>query len=167
MKTEGGNTSNALLGVLSLRSMSGYDMRRMISESIGYFWSESFGQIYPNLKKLAAAGLVAKTTERQEGKPDRHVYSLTEAGRKQLREWLQLPVVPEVRRDELLLKLFFGRHARPGVSRKHVEAKLEAELKRIKTYAAIAEQLRRDMGASPHLPYCLITLNRGRHSALA
>ena len=167
MKIEGGNTSNALLGVLSLRPMSGYDMRRLISESIGHFWSESYGQIYPGLKTLAAAGLVKKMTERQKGKPDRHVYSLTESGRRHLREWLQMPPTPEVRRDELLLKLFFGRHVKPGISREHVEAKLTAELNRIKTYAAMAKQLRRERAGDPQLPYCMITLNRGLHGARA
>ena len=50
MKMEGGATPNALLGLLSLRPMSGYDIRQVISESIGYFWSESYGQIYPGLE---------------------------------------------------------------------------------------------------------------------
>ena len=79
-----GATPNALLGLLSLEPMSGYDIRQMISRSIGYFWSESYGQIYPGLKRLAADGLVEKKTERRKGSPDRHVYSLTAAGRKQL-----------------------------------------------------------------------------------
>ncbi len=68
MKMEGGATPNALLGLLSLGPMSGYDIRQLISQSIGYFWSESYGQIYPGLKRLAAAGLVEKKTQRQKGK---------------------------------------------------------------------------------------------------
>ena len=103
-----GATPNALLGLLSLGPMSGYDIRQLIPRSIGHFWSESYGQIYPGLKRLAAAGLVAKKTERKKGSPDRHVYSLTADGREQLRRWLKLPVAEEVPRNELLLKLFFG-----------------------------------------------------------
>ena len=60
MKLEGGSTPNALLGLLSLGPMSGYDIRQLIPRSIGYFWNESYGQIYPGLKRLAAAGLVEK-----------------------------------------------------------------------------------------------------------
>ena len=57
---------------------------QLIPESIGHFWSESYGQIYPGLKRLAADGLVEKKTERQKGRPDRHLYSLTEEGREEL-----------------------------------------------------------------------------------
>ena len=71
MKMEGGATPNALLGLLSLGPMSGYDIRQLIPQSIGHFWSESYGQIYPGLKRLAAAGLVEKKTERKKGSPDR------------------------------------------------------------------------------------------------
>src|SRR5277367_6833605 len=110
---ENGTTANALLGLLSIKPMSGYDVRQLIPESIGHFWRESYGQIYPALKRLAAAGLVTRRTERQKGRPDRNVYSLTAAGRKQLRDWLGTPAAQAVPRDELLLKLFFGAHAKP------------------------------------------------------
>src|ERR1700722_14027305 len=110
MKIEGGASHNALLGLLTMKPMSGYDIKALIPQSIGNFWSESYGQIYPSLKRLAETGLVEKKTQRQKGKPDRHVYSLTEDGRARLRDWLKLPVVAEVPRHELLLKLFFGAH---------------------------------------------------------
>ena len=67
-KMEGGATPNALLGLLSLGPMSGYDIRQLIPRSIGHFWSESYGQIYPGLKRLSAAGFVEKKTERQKRK---------------------------------------------------------------------------------------------------
>src|ERR1700761_1644592 len=91
MASEGGATPNALLGLLSLGPMSGYDIRQLIPQSIGHFWSESYGQIYPALKALTTEGLVTKKTERKKGRPDRNIYSLTEAGRKQLTEWLAIP----------------------------------------------------------------------------
>ena len=47
-------TAEALLGMLSLGPMSGYEIRQPIEESIGNFWRESFGQIYPTLKRLVA-----------------------------------------------------------------------------------------------------------------
>src|SRR5258708_36444330 len=99
----GGTTPNALLGLLSLGSMSGYDIRQLIPRSIGHFWSESYGQIYPGLKRLAEAGLAAKKTKRKKGTLDRYVYSLTAEGREQLRSWLKLPVAEAVPRNELLL----------------------------------------------------------------
>src|SRR5580700_9952877 len=99
MKIGGGATPSALLGLLSLGPMSGYDIRQLIQQSIGHFWSESYGQIYPGLKRLEAVGLVAKKTERKHGSPDRYVYSLTADGRDRLREWLKLPVAEEVPRN--------------------------------------------------------------------
>jgi PadR family transcriptional regulator, regulatory protein AphA len=50
----------AILGMLSLRPMSGYDTRKTVQESIRFFWSESYGQIYPALKRLEAQKLVER-----------------------------------------------------------------------------------------------------------
>ena len=102
------SSSQALLGLLTIEPMSGYDLGLNVRASVGHIWSESYGQIYPNLKKLAAAGLVSAKTERGKGRPDRNVYSLTEKGREQLVEWLLTPPQPEIPRNEMLLKLFFG-----------------------------------------------------------
>jgi DNA-binding PadR family transcriptional regulator len=88
--------------------MSGYDLGLTIRGSVGHFWNESYGQIYPNLKKLAGDGFVSSKSERQKGKPDRQVYSITKKGRERLARWLAVPPQPEVPRNELLLKLFFG-----------------------------------------------------------
>ena len=96
------------MGLLAIEPMSGYDLGLTIRGSIGHFWNESYGQIYPNLKKLAGGGFVNCRTQRQKGKPDRRIYSITEKGRERLTEWLAVPPQPEVPRNELLLKLFFG-----------------------------------------------------------
>src|SRR6266567_1051182 len=110
MKMDGGTTPNALLGLLSLGSMSGYDIRRLIPRSIGHFWSESYGQIYPGLKRLAVVGLVEKKTQRQKGKPDRHVYSLTPEGRAHLQEKLKMNEASDPQLPYWLMTLNFGRH---------------------------------------------------------
>jgi PadR family transcriptional regulator, regulatory protein AphA len=167
MRMKGGSTPNALLGLLSLGPMSGYDIRQLIPQSIGHFWSESYGQIYPGLKRLTTAGLVEKKTERRKGSPDRHLYSLTVAGREQLRQWLKLPVADEVPRSELLLKLFFGTHVSADVNREHVLAYLQKHEKALKTYAVMAKALRKGEANDPQLPYWLMTLNMGRHRSAA
>lgn len=97
-----------LLGLLAIEPMTGYDLGLTIRASVGHFWNESYGQIYPNLKKLAGGGLVTCRTARQNGKPDRRIYTITEKGRRRLTEWLAVPPQPEIPRNELLLKLFFG-----------------------------------------------------------
>jgi PadR family transcriptional regulator, regulatory protein AphA len=169
MRFEGGTTTpNALLGLLSLGPMSGYDVRQLIPRSIGHFWSESYGQIYPGLKRLETGGLAEKKTERKKGRPDRHLYSITTAGRKQLQHWLKLPVTEvEVPRNEMLLKLFFGANVSLDVSRAHVEANLELHQKELKLFRAMARTLRKEEAHDPQLPFWLMTLNRGRHRATA
>jgi DNA-binding PadR family transcriptional regulator len=102
------SSTQALLGLLSIEPMSGYDLGQNIRASIGHIWSESYGQIYPNLKKLAAAGFVSAREAHQKGKPSRHIYSITQKGREELNAWLGIPPQPEIPRNELLLKLFFG-----------------------------------------------------------
>jgi PadR family transcriptional regulator, regulatory protein AphA len=167
MKMDGGATPNALLGLLSMGPMSGYDIRQLIPKSIGHFWSESYGQIYPGLKRLTAAGLVAKRTERRKGSPDRHVYSLTAEGRERLRQWLKLPVVEVVPRNELLLKLFFGDEVSPRICREHVETYLELHRGRLQRYGAVAKSLRKECGDDARLPFWLMTLSMGRHQSAA
>jgi DNA-binding PadR family transcriptional regulator len=116
-----------LLGLLTIAPMSGYDLGQAIRTSVGFFWNESYGQIYPNLKMLAAKGLVTAKTEQQIGKPERHVYSITKKGRKRLAAWLEVVPQPEIPRNELLLKLFFGAQISPEISIQHVERMVESE----------------------------------------
>ena len=114
-----------LLGLLTIEPMSGYDLGQSIRATVGQFWSESYGQIYPNLKKLESKGYVRCRNERQKGKPDRRIYSITTKGRERLREWLAVPPQPEIPRNELLLKLFFGDQASPEILVPYVETMAE------------------------------------------
>ena len=90
------------MGLLSLGPMSGYQLRQLIDESIGNFWTESYGQIYPTLRRLAAEGMVTVKTEREKGRAERKVYTLTKAGHNRLRDWLNLPAQQQVPRNDLL-----------------------------------------------------------------
>ncbi len=101
-------TIYAILGLLHHEPFSGYDIRKRIETSVGYFWDAGYGQIYPALRKMAAAGLVTSETEKNEGRPDRKVHALTEKGRLELHKWLEEPAAREYVRYEILLKLFFG-----------------------------------------------------------
>jgi DNA-binding PadR family transcriptional regulator len=105
--------------------MSGYDLGQIVRLSVGHIWSESYGQIYPNLKRLAAAGLVNSKTRQQKGKPERRIYSITRKGREHLAQWLLVEPQPEIPRNEMLLKLFFGAHADPATLIGYVERMVE------------------------------------------
>lgn len=157
-------TFEALLGILSLGPATGYEVRRRIERSIGNFWSESFGQIYPALNKLLKQGLVSAT---EEGKKGRKIYSLTPLGRERLEQWLAIPPQPTKPRNELLLKLFFGAQNHPGSVRAHVIAARDGNLANLEHYAAIEATLRKHQANNPGLPYFLITLHYGSLEARA
>src|SRR5580658_9966786 len=110
-------TADALLGMLTMEPMTGYKLRQRIQRTIGNFWSESYGQIYPALKRLEQNGLVHSKSEGNRGFK---VYSITTAGRNHLRGWLELEPRHRGARNELLLKMFFGVLAPPGSLREHL-----------------------------------------------
>ena len=141
-----------LLGLLTIEPMSGYDLGQTIRGSIGHFWNESYGQIYPNLKKLAADGLVSAKAEKQKGKPERRIYSITREGRERLANWLAVPPQAEVPRNELLLKLFFGAQISPDISIGYIERMAESERSSIQLIKRAAEEIARNQ-QYPDAPY--------------
>src|SRR5437870_13264730 len=96
-------TLYAVLGMLSAAPRSAYDIKKAIDSSIPHFWSESFGQIYPTLRRLTADGFVRRRHGTQRGKPDRQAYALTPRGPEVLRAWLGQPAPPERCRSALRL----------------------------------------------------------------
>jgi PadR family transcriptional regulator, regulatory protein AphA len=95
----------AVLGLLVVRPRSGYDVKRAIDRTIRHFWAGSFGQIYPELKRLEAIGWIAGADGGPRG---RRVYRATAAGRRALVGWLHGEETRIELRDESLLRLFFA-----------------------------------------------------------
>jgi DNA-binding PadR family transcriptional regulator len=150
-----------LLGMLAIEPMSGYDLGLTIRGSVGHFWNESYGQIYPNLKKLAGDGCVSSKTERQKGKPDRRIYSITEKGRARLRKWLAVPPQPDTPRNEMLLKLFFGEQVPAQILIGYVERMAEDR----RTLLALLERTEReeiDRSRYPGAPYWRMAAHFGQ-----
>ena len=85
----------------------GYDIKAIVDRSTRFFWAASYGQIYPELRRLEAEGLIVGEDAPNGGR-QRRVYSLTPAGREALVEWLLGPTVTIELRDESLLRLFFA-----------------------------------------------------------
>jgi DNA-binding PadR family transcriptional regulator len=153
MARRSSSSREVLLGLLSVEPMSGYDLGQSIRASIGFFWNESYGQIYPNLKKLAAAGLVTAKTEKQKGKPDRQVYSITPRGRQHLERWLAVEPQPEIPRNELLLKLFFGVQAGPETVIGYVERMAKREKTYLEKFRQVEREMMPQMDRYPDVPY--------------
>jgi PadR family transcriptional regulator AphA len=156
-----------LLGLLDIEEMSGYDLKQAIEQSVAHFWREGYGQIYPALAEMEAEGLIASRTEKHPGRPSRKIYSLLPAGRARLVTWLDEPAFDQVPRNELLLKLFFGRMAPPATTRAHVMQKREHLLEELKSFAALRSAITQDGSYPADQRYWLMTLSYGEHVSRA
>lgn len=157
-------THMAVLGALSIAPMTGYALREQIRDTLGSFWSESFGQIYPALAHLEQEGLVARIdAPGQRSAP----FAPTDKGLEHLRALLAEPPQPQKPRNGTLLRLFFGRQlgtaaCRDLVQQTRVRAEAQLENLRIAREELATETELRDVA-----PFILMTISAGEHSARA
>jgi DNA-binding PadR family transcriptional regulator len=142
--------------MIALGKNTGYDIKQLVDRSTRFFWAASYGQIYPELKRLEEQGLIHGRPEPSGGRA-RTVYELTEQGREALATWLAGGADPLYElRDEGMLKLFFSdaapetRIASIRAIRQVQERKL-AQLREIEPHAS----------QGPRGPY--LTLQLGMH----
>jgi PadR family transcriptional regulator, regulatory protein AphA len=136
----------AVLGLLTFRPMSGYDIKRLVDRAIRHFWAASYGQIYPELARLETAGWISGEKAAQGGR-SRRVFTITAAGEAALQGWLADSETRIELRDESLLRLFFADAA---------PAELGLGLLRARRagYEAMLTQLRGlDDGTGPDPPF--------------
>ncbi len=151
-----GKTRFAILVMLSIKPMSGYDMKQFTKEVISNFWSESYGQLYTNLKILIEEGLVTGNEVEEGKKPYKTVYEITGQGSQVLGEWLCEPVSSQVPRDELSLKLFVGPLIPLEVSLQHVLTHREQQQQQLdKLKKAIGKMENEIPDALPYKAYWL------------
>lgn len=154
-------TRYAVLGALAEGPRSVYAIKNDLAATVGNFWHESYGQLYPVLKQLHAEGLVL--IQEEGGPRDRKVYAITPSGQEVLRAWIEDPseYIPPSR-NEFLLKLFFGGHASPEASLdrlKRYEAQCQATLA---TYKAIEAGIAQAGPPGPRQAYMSATLLFGQ-----
>ena len=155
-------TPYMILGMLSIQpNLSGYELHKVIEDNFGSFWGESYGQIYPALKRLSAEGLIEPCTTDSPSKKRSQQYALTDAGRTSLREWLALPFQNDPPRNEFMLKLFFGREAAPGVALAHVRELQLRNQRMLATLEGIERMAHQHQSQNPHKPYWMLTLSLG------
>ena len=120
--------AHAILASLDLQPMTGYDLKKFFDQSVGHFWSTTQSHIYKALNDLESQGWVQKHVIPQEDKPNRKEYSITEAGRAELRRWLTTPLPPTPVREAWLIQIFFSHNS----SNAEIIALLEARLRDIR-----------------------------------
>jgi len=156
-------SQTAILGALSIMPMSGYALRERIRDTLGHFWSESFGQIYPTLAELERQGMVRRSL----GDSRSTTFEITDVGINRLRELLAEPAQASRPRNGLLLRLFFGAQLGAGRCRQLVLESREQAEGRLAGLATARADLMGDPGLAPDAPYILLTISAGEHSARA
>ena len=136
-------TDYVILGLLAEQPLSGYQIKKLVDIRFKFFWSESFGQIFPALKSLSAAGLVAECeTEHTDGRAAKK-YQITPAGKDALIAWLSQPVEKESLRLEILLKTYFSNYAAPGVMLDHRAALEQSHAQQLQILGLFQKELER------------------------
>lgn len=98
---------HGILGLLNYHDMTGYEIMEVFRDSLNFFWSAQTSQIYRELQGLEKQQWVSKTIVRQQGKPDRKVYSIEEEGKRELLRWLADDSTGLSPRTPILMKVFF------------------------------------------------------------
>lgn len=101
---------HGLLGFLSEQEMSGYDLEKLFSSSVGHFWSAKISQVYRDLHTMEKAGWVQSDDFIQTGRPNKKIFRITDAGKKELENWL---ISYDVKNDSdirigILMRMFFA-----------------------------------------------------------
>lgn len=102
------NIQDVILGLLSEKPHSGYDIKRHFEEYFSFFFDASFGTIYPTLSKMEKLNLITREAVRQEGKPDKNMFTITAEGEEHFQNYLRQPAEKEVLRSDFLMHLYFG-----------------------------------------------------------
>ena len=155
-----GPTAYVILGMLALAPQSGYDIKQLADISTRHFWATSYGQIYPELRRLSTKGLI-KAEDASKGTRQRTIYHLTPMGREVLHAWVADPVIKNLEiRDEMLLKLFFADVMSPKETARH----LEAMSRRHRAVAAGLREHEPMAAAQPHrMKYEVMKFGIGLH----
>jgi DNA-binding PadR family transcriptional regulator len=133
----------ALLALLARAPLTGYDLARRMRHSTDFFWTARHSQIYPELARMEAASLVTHEIIPQTERPNKKVYTITDAGVAALRVWLLQPVRSAPERDEMMLKAFCAWLVEPREAVGLFRAQEAEHLARLATYQTMIADLER------------------------
>ncbi len=136
----------AILGFLQYKPLSGYDLKAEFDFSLQSSWPADQSQIYRTLARLAGKKWIETEVVRQNGRPDRKVYHITQKGREELLQWLRVPAVERDVRLAQLIQIFFAGHLS------------DAEV--IKLFEGFAELIRLGLPAMQEFPKKVILHKR-------
>jgi DNA-binding PadR family transcriptional regulator len=160
-------TRFALLGLLSWKPMSGYDIKKIVDIGLSHFWNENYGQIYPTLESLVGDGLAQKSDASGSGKRKRYVYSITERGVEAFEAWLTLPADPPAVRNEFQLKFFLSSKLPTKATLRIIQVYRSQQQEILQGYRESEVVLRKaiERGEYPHELEDILAGNKSRRSA--
>lgn len=130
---------HAVLAALLDGEASGYELAKRFDLSVANFWSATPQQLYRDLDRLEADGLVSARMVEQQRRPNKRVFTLTRAGRDELHAFTQEPARPVAMRDDLLVKLQALDVGDPAAVIKGVAARLERSRDKLARYDRLRE----------------------------
>lgn len=130
-----GILGHALLGLLAQRACTGYELTRMFDLRLAHVWSAQHSQIYPELARLQAAGLIRQNGAGARGSK---TYMVTDEGLAEVRRWMTETVPADTIRTERMLRVFFLWLLTPEEARAYLERQRERHRARVAEYHAIA-----------------------------
>jgi DNA-binding PadR family transcriptional regulator len=143
-------TGRVILAMIAAGRQTGYDIKQVVDRSTRHFWAASYGQIYPELRRLEAQGLVRGESDPRGGRA-RTVYELTPAGEEALSSWLEPAPDPTFEvRDEGMLKLFFSDIGTPEQRVENLRAMRDAHQRTVAQLEGLAAKAEH-MGTGPRL----------------
>jgi len=99
---------HAILGFLSFKPFSGYELKKAFDSSVQHFWPANQSQIYRTLAELEGGGFVEKEVVEREERLDMKIYNITETGRTELHQWLATPLPERDEREPFLIQVYFS-----------------------------------------------------------
>lgn len=158
--------SHGLLGLLNYTDMTGYELAKTFNDSLCFFWQAQTSQIYRELNKLEKQGLLSSRIQLQTDKPNKRIYSITEAGKAQLKQWLESAMPDEMAptRSEVLLRLFFSaqRSTEENIAAlKHIVASYQKQISALRETAGVIDQYKAVARSEKDLLYWTFTADFG------
>lgn len=135
------STKYVILGLLYNESLTGYEIKKIIDSRMTFFWNESYGQIYPSLKRIKEEQLIEEVTDKV-NKKKKNKYAITQKGRERFEEWLLSESNKDNIRIEILLKIYFASES--NIDRIQIQLKklYDQSIRMVKIYEAFEKQLR-------------------------
>jgi PadR family transcriptional regulator, regulatory protein AphA len=154
-------TDYVILGLLSEAPLTGYQIKKLVDIRFRFFWSESYGQIYPGLQSLQKRGLIQETDTAAETNRSQKTYQITGDGMSALKNWLIQPVERETVRFEILVKMYFSDLVPADAMISHLRTFQQSHETDLYMIQAMGKDLKTIIEKDPNHPYILRVIDLG------